>query len=105
MHSESIYWLCIAGWFNLLGQVAITAGIDFSLTNHIAAMWVLSNGYILSQKELLAVYGGTSVLASSRCPSHKWLGHGRVLRSAGFAKSLIDLHQNQNMCQPLGRNG
>lgn len=47
-----------AGWFNLLGQVAITAGIDFSLTNHIACMWALSNGHILTQRELLAVYGG-----------------------------------------------
>ncbi|KAK9918140.1 hypothetical protein WJX75_001594 [Coccomyxa subellipsoidea] len=48
-------WL--TGWFNLLGQVAITAGIDFSLTNHIACMWALGNGHILTQKELLAVYG------------------------------------------------
>ena len=47
---------CCAGWFNLLGQAAVTAGIDFALASHIQGMWVLSNGYVLSQKELLAVY-------------------------------------------------
>ena len=36
----------------------MTAGIDFALASHISGMWVLSNGYILSQKELLAVYAG-----------------------------------------------
>ena len=47
---------CCAGWFNLLGQAAVTAGIDFALASHIQGMWVLANGYVLSQKELLAVY-------------------------------------------------
>ena len=45
-----------AGWFNLLGQAAVTAGIDFALASHISAMWVLSNGYILTQSQLLLVY-------------------------------------------------
>ncbi len=49
---------CCAGWFNLLGQAAVTAGIDFALAAHIQGMWVLANGYVLSQKELLAVYAG-----------------------------------------------
>ena len=39
-------------------QVAITAGIDFALANHLSAMIALSNGHICSQKELLLIYGG-----------------------------------------------
>ncbi|CAK0780294.1 hypothetical protein CVIRNUC_005001 [Coccomyxa viridis] len=46
----------MTGWFNLLGQAAVTAGIDFALASHISAMWVLSNGYILTQSQLLLVY-------------------------------------------------
>ena len=52
--------LPFAGWFNLLGQVSITAGIDFALTNQIGAMWVLSNDYILTQGQLLAIYTGAA---------------------------------------------
>ena len=48
----------VPGWFNLLGQVAITAGIDFTVANHVAAMIALSNGHICSQQELLLIYGG-----------------------------------------------
>ena len=57
---------CGAGWFNLLGQAAVTAGIDFALASHISAMWVLSNGYILSQSQLLLVYFSASLLCFSR---------------------------------------
>lgn len=58
-----------AGWFNLLGQVAVTAGIDFALTNQIAAMWVLSNDYILTQGQLLAVYTGAALPVQCFQPS------------------------------------
>ncbi len=57
---------CCAGWFNLLGQAAVTAGIDFALASHIQGMWVLSNGYVLSQKELLAVYASESMQLPER---------------------------------------
>jgi hypothetical protein len=39
-----------------LGQAAVTAGIDFTLANHIAAMWLLSNGHVFTQNELLLTY-------------------------------------------------
>ena len=55
-HSETRSSGWGAGWFNLLGQAAVTAGIDFALASHISAMWVLSNGYILTQSQLLLVY-------------------------------------------------
>ncbi len=74
---------CFAGWFNLLGQAAVTAGIDFALASHIQGMWVLSNGYVLSQKELLAVYA-SKLRPSPSCSevharqaSEGWLQAGR----------------------------
>lgn len=53
----------VTGWFNLLGQVAVTASIVFTLTNHLASMILLGGGgagvgYTLSQGQLLGVYGG-----------------------------------------------
>ena len=62
---------CCAGWFNLLGQAAVTAGIDFALASHIQGMWVLSNGYVLSQKELLAVYASELQRSSLSCSQHR----------------------------------
>lgn len=52
-----------AGWFNLLGQVAVTAAIAFTLTNHLAAMVLLGggglgSGYQFTSAQLLGVYGG-----------------------------------------------
>ncbi|CAL5228608.1 g11771 [Coccomyxa viridis] len=59
---EIVSSLPSSGWFNLLGQVAITAGIDFTLANQIACMWALSNGTILSPQQLLAVYAVVLVI-------------------------------------------
>ena len=42
----------------------MTAGIDFALASHISAMWVLSNGYILTQSQLLLVYFSEPLLCS-----------------------------------------
>ena len=47
-----------------MGQAAVTAGIDFALASHISAMWVLSNGYILTQSQLLLVYFSEPLLCS-----------------------------------------
>ena len=53
------YALCAStGWLNLLGQVALTASVDSSLANHISAMWVIYNGHVFSQEELLLCYAG-----------------------------------------------
>ncbi len=51
-----------AGWLNLLGQVALTASVDSCLANHIAAMWVIYNGHVFQQEELLLCYGGEASL-------------------------------------------
>ena len=53
-----------AGWFNLLGQVAVTAAIVYTLANHLAAMIVLgtggagTGGRIITQEQLLGIYAG-----------------------------------------------
>ncbi|CAK0783725.1 hypothetical protein CVIRNUC_006924 [Coccomyxa viridis] len=52
----------ITGWLNLLGQVALTASVDSSLANHISAMWVIYNGHVFSQEELLLCYAVCLVL-------------------------------------------
>ena len=47
----------------------MTAGIDFALASHISAMWVLSNGYVLTQGQLLAVYASEPLRLSPVLPS------------------------------------
>ncbi|KAL8899384.1 MAG: hypothetical protein Q9207_006229 [Kuettlingeria erythrocarpa] len=39
------FFAWITGWFNLIGQVAVTTGIDFGLANLISTTAAVSNGY------------------------------------------------------------
>ena len=55
------------GWLNLLGQVALTASVDSSLANHISAMWVIYNGHVFSQEELLLCYAGEAPCTPCCC--------------------------------------
>lgn len=99
--ADSACSLC-AGWFNLLGQVAITAGIDFSLTNHIACMWALSNGHILTQKELLAVYGGVHVFPGQQIQLAVIKGlilHGAVLGIISHQYLFNEQHSTGPACK------
>src|SRR5690242_1243298 len=50
-------WSWMTGWFNLLGQVAVTAGIDFGLSFFIGAFlaMVTGNTYWLSQGHTIAI--------------------------------------------------
>ena len=63
--SHSLY--AITGWLNLLGQVALTASVDSSLANHISAMWVIYNGHVFSQEELLLCYAGEAPCGACSC--------------------------------------
>ncbi len=45
-----------AGWLNVLGQFATTAGVGALLANHIANMWLLGNGHVFTSVELLLTY-------------------------------------------------
>lgn len=57
----------VAGWFNLLGQVACTAGVAYTTAILVADFVLLATGtaqgggYVSSQKILLAIYGGVLV--------------------------------------------
>ncbi len=58
------YPLILTGWFNLLGQVAVTAAIEYTLANHLSAMIVLgtggagTGGKVITQGQLLGIYAG-----------------------------------------------
>lgn len=51
-----------AGWLNVLGQFATTAFAGFFLAQHLAAMWLLSNGHSFSPEELLLAYASAHPL-------------------------------------------
>ncbi len=58
------YCYVLTGWFNLLGQVAVTAAIEYTLANHLSAMIVLgtggagTGGKVITQGQLLGIYAG-----------------------------------------------
>src|ERR1700730_3103705 len=49
-------WSWFTGWFNLLGQVAITAGIDFGLATFVTAFARLQFGYPIDPPHVIGVY-------------------------------------------------
>src|ERR1700693_4718226 len=50
-------WSWFTGWFNLLGQVAITAGIDFGLASFATFLLNLLFGLAIDPGHLLVIYG------------------------------------------------
>jgi amino acid permease (GABA permease) len=50
-------WAWFTGWFNLLGQVAVTAGIDFGLAFFIGAFLNLTLGVTPSPLIIIIIYG------------------------------------------------
>jgi amino acid permease (GABA permease) len=49
-------WSWFTGWFNLLGQVAVTAGIDFGLASFTTAFLNLAFGYPADPTHVILVY-------------------------------------------------
>src|SRR5450759_2147714 len=49
-------WSWFTGWFNLLGQVAVTAGIDFGLSFFVDFLLNLWFGYPASPPAIIAIY-------------------------------------------------
>lgn len=49
-------WSWFTGWFNLLGQVAVTAGIDFGLAFFVSAFLGLQFGYPVDPPHIIGVY-------------------------------------------------
>jgi amino acid transporter len=55
-------WSWFVGWFNLVGQVAVTAGIDFGLALFTTAFLNLAFGVTVTPTVTIAVYGVMLVL-------------------------------------------
>jgi amino acid transporter len=55
-------WSWFVGWFNLIGQVAVTAGIDFGLATFSTALLNLVFGYPVDPPHVILVYGVVLVL-------------------------------------------
>ena len=49
-------WAWYTGWFNLLGQVAVTAGVDFGAATFIGAFASLQWGFHPTPKSILVIY-------------------------------------------------
>ncbi len=50
-------WSWFTGWFNLLGQVAVTAGIDFGLASFLGAYLNLAFGMEITRPRIIIIYG------------------------------------------------
>ncbi len=50
-------WSWFTGWFNLLGQVAITAGIDFGFAEFFTAFLYLTTGWSATPGHVVLVFG------------------------------------------------
>jgi len=55
-------WSWFVGWFNLIGQVAVTAGIDFGLASFTTALLNLTIGFQVTPQSTIAVYAVVLVL-------------------------------------------
>src|SRR5580704_9610929 len=56
--SNSAAWSWFTGWFNLLGQVAITAGIDFGFATFFTVFLNLTTGLSATRDHTVLVYAG-----------------------------------------------
>ena len=59
---DAAKWSWFVGWFNLVGQVAVTAGIDFGLATFTTAFLNLAFGYPISPQSTIAVYAVVLIL-------------------------------------------
>ena len=50
------FFAWITGWFNLIGQIAVTTAIDFGLANLISTTAQLSNGYVPSAGKTVGIH-------------------------------------------------
>jgi amino acid transporter len=61
-------WSWFTGWFNLLGQVAITAGIDYGFATFFTVFLNLTEGYKTTAGYVLIIYPRSS--SSTVCSTH-----------------------------------
>ncbi|MGH8995655.1 MAG: amino acid permease [Acidimicrobiales bacterium] len=55
-------WSWFTGWFNLLGQVAVTAGIDFGFALFFTAFLNLTTGFTATPGHTVLVYAGALIV-------------------------------------------
>jgi amino acid permease (GABA permease) len=55
-------WSWFTGWFNLLGQVAVTAGIDYGFSLFFTAFLSLTTGWTATPGHTLLVYAGILII-------------------------------------------
>ena len=55
-------WSWFTGWFNLLGQVAVTAGIDYGFATFFTVLLNMTAGYPNSVGHILVVYAGILIV-------------------------------------------
>ncbi|NGO73198.1 amino acid permease [Streptomyces boncukensis] len=55
-------WAWFTGWFNTLGQIAITAGIDFGAANFLNAWLDLQFGYEVTPGHTMTLFGAILIL-------------------------------------------
>ena len=58
----------VTGWLNVLGQFATTAFAADILAAHIASMFLIGNGHVFSNVEMLLAYAGQHFCATHQCP-------------------------------------
>jgi amino acid permease (GABA permease) len=55
-------WSWFTGWFNLLGQVAVTAGIDFGMAEFLGAFLSLTTSYSATRGHTVLVYAAILIV-------------------------------------------
>ena len=82
----------VTGWLNVLGQFATTAFAADILAAHIASMFVMGNGHVFTNVEMLLSYAG------QHCPCQQ-------LTCCAFPPSQLaaELHPWQKLCFELPR--
>jgi hypothetical protein len=55
------YIIQVCGWFNLLGQVAVTTGISFACATFISTAATLGTSYEPSAKKVIGIYAAVLV--------------------------------------------
>lgn len=91
---------CGAGWFNLLGQAAVTAAIDYTVANHIAAMWLLANGHVFTLPQLLGTYASAypQSLEHAITPRHNENLYGAMTLTCQAAVQANGTSSSFNLC-------
>jgi amino acid permease (GABA permease) len=60
--NQGAAWSWFTGWFNLLGQVAVTAGIDFGMAQFLGAFLSLVSGYTATPGHTVLLFAGILLL-------------------------------------------